>query len=94
VWYVAEGEGESLGERVKAEKPDIPPDKVELCEPEFSDSMLAEEQTSQFWPDFADPIVVSSKQPGRANLLKFQINTETNSWSSSNSDECLRLKGM
>ncbi|GMF45018.1 unnamed protein product [Phytophthora fragariaefolia] len=75
------GEGESLGENVKASKPDVPPDKEVVLEAAFSQSKLSDEQKALFQQElnrFRDMFVESSKKPGRTDLLEFRIDTGEN----------------
>ncbi|KAE9165774.1 hypothetical protein PF005_g29467 [Phytophthora fragariae] len=76
---VTEERKERTEEKVKASKPDIPPDKG--AEADFSDSKLSSEQKALFQDelnDFSDLFVESSKKPGRTGLLKFEIDTGDN----------------
>ncbi|KAE8972622.1 hypothetical protein PF011_g25572 [Phytophthora fragariae] len=76
---VTEERKERTEEKVKASKPDIPPDKG--AEADFSDSKLSSEQKALFQDelnDFSDLFVESSKKPGRTDLLKFEIDTGDN----------------
>ncbi|KAE9147360.1 hypothetical protein PF006_g7962 [Phytophthora fragariae] len=76
---VTEERKERTEEKVKASKPDIPPDKD--AEADFSDSKLSSEQKALFQDelnDFSDLFVESSKKPGRTDLLKFEIDTGDN----------------
>ncbi|KAE8966070.1 hypothetical protein PR001_g28525, partial [Phytophthora rubi] len=73
---VTEERKERTEEKVKALKPDIPPDKA--AEADFSDSG---EQKALFQDElnaFSDLFVESSKKPGRTDLLKFEIDTGDN----------------
>ncbi|KAE8975166.1 hypothetical protein PF011_g24587 [Phytophthora fragariae] len=73
---MSEGRPDRPAEIVEAPKPEIPPDKG--MEADFSDSALSDEQKSLFQDElngFCDMFVGSSKKPGRAELLKFEIDT-------------------
>ncbi|KAE8879464.1 hypothetical protein PF003_g36339 [Phytophthora fragariae] len=76
---VTEERKERTEEKVKASKPDIPPDKG--AEADFSDSKLSGEQKALFQDElnaFSDLFAESSKKPGRTDLLKFEIDTGDN----------------
>ncbi|GMF39090.1 unnamed protein product [Phytophthora fragariaefolia] len=75
---LVEGSGEGLGEKVKASKPDVPPDKEVVLEADFSQSKLSDEHKALFQQElnrFRDMFVESSKKPGRTDLLGFRIDT-------------------
>ncbi|KAE8877845.1 hypothetical protein PF007_g12192 [Phytophthora fragariae] len=67
-----------VGEKVKASKPDVPPDKAEGMEADFSESKLSPEQKELFQAElngFRGMFVDSSKEPGRTDLLQFENDT-------------------
>ncbi|KAG3138383.1 hypothetical protein PI124_g519 [Phytophthora idaei] len=69
---------EGLGEKVKAERPEIPPDTDGRLNADFSESDLSEEQKLLFQSEldsFRDMFVESSKKLGRTELLRFGIDT-------------------
>ncbi|KAE8996169.1 hypothetical protein PF011_g16016 [Phytophthora fragariae] len=79
VQSVTEERKERTEEKVKASKPDIPPDTG--ADADFSDSKLSSEQKALFQDElnaFSDLFVESSKKPGRADLLMFEIDTGDN----------------
>ncbi|GMF40671.1 unnamed protein product [Phytophthora fragariaefolia] len=75
---VSEEREEGVGEKVKASKPDAPPDKGSGMKADFSQSKLSSEQKELFQTEldcFRSLFVESSKKPGRTDLLQFEIDT-------------------
>ncbi|KAJ8548509.1 hypothetical protein ON010_g11162 [Phytophthora cinnamomi] len=66
---------ENVGEKVKATKPDIPPDKNEGMVTDFSEPKLSLEQRELFQAelDGFPAMFVELKKPGRTDLLRFEI---------------------
>ncbi|KAE8970769.1 hypothetical protein PR001_g27106 [Phytophthora rubi] len=76
--FVSEARKPDVGEKVKASKPDVPPEKSEGMEADFSESKLSVEQKELFQAEldgFRSMFVDSSKEPGRTDLLQFEIDT-------------------
>ncbi|KAE8988352.1 hypothetical protein PR003_g23460, partial [Phytophthora rubi] len=79
---VSEARKADDGEKMKASKPDVPPDKAEGMEADFSESKLSPEQKELFQAElngFRNMFVDSSKEPGRTDLLQFEIDTGNSS---------------
>ncbi|KAE9082005.1 hypothetical protein PF007_g22439 [Phytophthora fragariae] len=79
---VSEARKPDVGEKMKASKPDIPPDKADGMEADFSESKLSLEQKELFQAEldgFRSMFVDSSKEPGRPDLLQFEIDTGNSS---------------
>ncbi|KAE9023087.1 hypothetical protein PF010_g14469 [Phytophthora fragariae] len=75
---VSEAGKQEVGEKMKASKPDVPPDKAESMKADFSESKLSPEQKELFQAElngFRSMFVDSSKEPGRTDLLQFEIDT-------------------
>ncbi|KAG3073517.1 hypothetical protein PI124_g13930 [Phytophthora idaei] len=75
---VTEVMDEGLGEKVNAERPDIPPDKDGRLKADSSESDLSEEQNLLFQSEldnFRDMFLESSKKPSRTQLSRFGIYT-------------------
>ncbi|GMF42734.1 unnamed protein product [Phytophthora fragariaefolia] len=76
---VSEEREEGVGEKVKASKPDVPPDKGSGMKADFSQSKLSSEQKELFQAELdciRSLFVESLKKPGRTDLLQFEIDTD------------------
>ena len=78
---VTEVRDDETEEILKAEKPEVPPDKNGGVVADFTGSALTPEQKTIFQDEldkFGDMFVDSSMKPGRTNLLRFEIDTGDN----------------